>query len=119
VLGCEIEGGPAIRRYDGDAYLGGTAGCVNTLWAALVRLGLALSSLADEPAEAERLAAGALDYVHTCLHHATGAGCLPELMTAAEYPYWAAPHAWASALLVKCVLVYDEWLRAVGSREGR
>jgi len=40
-------------------------------------------------------------------------------MTAAEYPYWAAPHAWASALLVKCVLVYDEWLRAVGSREGR
>jgi len=63
VLGCEIEGGPAIRRYDGDAYLGGTAGCVNTLWAALVRLGLALSSLADEPAEAERLAAGALDYV--------------------------------------------------------
>ncbi len=116
-LGCETAGGPAIRRYEGDAYLGGTAGCVNTLWAALVKLHLARSSLTDEPAKARELADGALDYVHTCLHHATPAGCLPELMAAAEYPYWAAPHAWASALLVKCTLAYDKWLQAAASQE--
>ncbi len=116
-LGRQIEGGPAIRRYQGDAYLGGTAGCVNTLWAAQVKLHLALSSLTDEPAKARELADSALDYVRTCLHHATPAGCLPELMAAAEFPYWAAPHAWASALLVKCVLAYNKWLQAAASQE--
>ncbi len=118
-LGCEIEGGPAIRRYQGDAYLGGAAGCVNTLWAAVVKLQLALASLADEPAAAAELADGALAYVRTCLHHATPAGCLPELMAAADFPYWAAPHAWASALLVKAVLAYDQWLQAANPRERR
>ena len=117
-LGRQIKGGPAIRRYEGDTYLGGTVGCVNTLWTAEVKLRLALYIHADELVEARKLAAGARHYINTALHYATPVGCLPELMAAAQFPYWAAPHAWASALLVKCVLLYDEWLQAVGYREG-
>lgn len=108
-LGQETPAGPAIRRYVGDAYLGGTVGCVNTLWAALVKLRLAQALLADDPVLARQLAMSARSFIHTSLAHATPAGCLPELMAAADFPWWAAPHAWASALLVKCALAYQDW----------
>jgi GH15 family glucan-1,4-alpha-glucosidase len=109
VLGQETPAGPAIRRYEGDAYLGGTVGCVNTLWAALVKLRLAQAFFADDPVLARQLAMSARSFIHTSLAHATPAGCLPELMAADDFPYWAAPHAWASALLVKSALAYQDW----------
>ncbi len=116
-LGHETPAGPAIRRYVGDAYLGGTVGCVNTLWAALIKLQLAGAVLSEDPIQAEQLATSARSFVRTSLAHATPAGCLPELMAAADFPWWAAPHAWASALLVKCALAYDQWLQAAPERE--
>ena len=65
-----------------------------------------------EGAAADEMVSDALTYIDTSLGHATQPGCLPELMAAAEFAWWAAPHSWASALLVRCVLLYDEWLRA-------
>ncbi|HCU35725.1 MAG TPA: hypothetical protein DGT21_09770 [Armatimonadetes bacterium] len=111
-LGRETAHGPAIARYVGDGYLGGTVGCVNTLWTAQVKLTLALAMIDTERAAADEMVGDALTYINTALRHATQPGCLPELMAAAEFAWWAAPHSWASALLVKCVLLYDEWLRA-------
>jgi len=113
----ETPAGPAIRRYVGDAYLGGTVGCVNTLWAALIKLQLAGAVLGDDPELAHQLATSARAFIQTSLAHATPAGCLPELMAADEFPWWAAPHAWASALLVKCALAYDRWLTATSEQE--
>lgn len=114
-LSRDIDGGRALRRYEGDAYLGGAIGCVNTLWAAQVRLELALSFIDDNESLAEDLAEGAAEYMNIALDHATPTGCLPELMSSPEEPYWAAPHSWASALMVKCILLYDEYLNETGS----
>ena len=111
-LGRDTGRGPALIRYVGDGYLGGTVGCVNTLWAAQVKLELALAMRTMDARAANSHATNAMRYVETALNHATVTGCLPELMAAEEFPYWAAPHAWASALLVKCVLLYDQWLKA-------
>lgn len=103
------DGSVGIRRYEGDGYLGGVIGCVNTLWFALVCLQLARSYLTSEPDQARYWRDKAVGYIEFCLNHATGTGLLPELIgTRAEYPYWAAPHSWASGLLVKCVLELDE-----------
>lgn len=116
-LGRHTALGPALIRYVGDGYLGGTVGCVNTLWAAQIKLKLALAIAADAPAEAHKHVEEALAYIHTALNHATVAGCLPELMAAREFPYWAAPHGWASGLLIKCVLLIDRWLSMTASQE--
>ncbi|MFP3903135.1 MAG: glycoside hydrolase family 15 protein [Armatimonadota bacterium] len=113
-LGRDLDGGRGLRRYEGDAYLGGSIGCVNTLWAAQVRLTLALELAAEDAEQARELAEGAAEYMQTALNHATPAGCLPELMAAPDVPYWAAPHAWASALMVRCVLLYHEYLATAG-----
>ncbi len=109
-LGRDTAHGPAVARYVGDGYLGGTVGCVNTLWTAQVKLTLALTIREQEPEAAAEMVADSLAYIDTALGHATEPGCLPELMASAEFAWWAAPHSWASALLVKCVLLYDEWL---------
>lgn len=99
------DGGVGIRRYEGDGYLGGVIGCVNTLWFALVCLQLARSYDGEDDARAAALREKAEGYMRFALDHATPTGLLPELIgTRPEYPYWAAPHSWASGLLVKCVL---------------
>lgn len=109
------DGGVGIRRYEGDGYLGGVIGCVNTLWFALVCLQIATSYRGEDETRAEEYVAKARGYIHFCLDHATPTGLLPELIgTQAEYPYWAAPHSWASGLLVKCAL---ELQRATQDRE--
>ncbi|MCE5219594.1 hypothetical protein LLH03_21440 [bacterium] len=99
------DGGVGIRRYEGDGYLGGVIGCVNTLWFALVCLQLAVSYRDEKPDRAEQLRNKAEGYLRFCLQHTTPTGLLPELIgTHPEYPYWAVPHSWASGLMVKAVL---------------
>jgi oligosaccharide amylase len=103
-LSREVDGQVGLRRYEGDAYLGGSIGCVNTLWAALVALMLARAWAKDDPKRsAEHQRQGRAD-VQFCLAHATPTGLLPEIIVLDPgTPYWAAPHAWASALLLDCV----------------
>ncbi|NPV49525.1 MAG: hypothetical protein HPY69_21480 [Armatimonadetes bacterium] len=101
--------GHGLRRFEGDVYLGGVVGCVNTLWLAQVYLRLAVAEQAENPAEAASFRGRALDYIRVCLSRATPTGLLPELIgLQPDTPYWAAPHAWASALLVRCALLLDE-----------
>jgi oligosaccharide amylase len=99
------DGRTGIRRYEGDAYLGGVIGCVNTLWFALVTLQVANSYEQEDALRGGELRTKAEGYLEFCLAHATPTGLLPELIGIyPEYPYWAAPHSWASGLMVKCLL---------------
>jgi GH15 family glucan-1,4-alpha-glucosidase len=99
------DGSTGIRRYEGDGYLGGVIGCVNTLWFALVTLQVANSYAQQDARRAADLRTKAEGYLEFCLAHATPTGLLPELIGIyPEYPYWAAPHSWASGLMVKCLL---------------
>lgn len=100
----EAEGGRGLRRYEGDGYLGGAIGCVNTLWGALVALRLARAWEGDDRQRAEEHRREAAADLEFCLAHATPTGLLPEIIVLEPgTPYWAAPHAWASALLMECV----------------
>ncbi len=112
-LGAEINGGRVIRRYEGDSYLGGAFGAVNTLWMALV--GYRFAATASDRAESDDWVRRAEQFVGAALAHTTPAGLLPELIPQVPgYPYWAAPHAWASALMVRCALAAEEVPGGVG-----
>jgi GH15 family glucan-1,4-alpha-glucosidase len=51
----------------------------------------------------------AVEYLRLCLARTTPTGLLPELIgLQPDTPYWAAPHAWASALMVRCVHLLDD-----------
>ncbi len=103
-LGQDLGGKRGLRRFEGDAYLGGVIGCVNTLWAALVSLKLARAWQGEDAEKSRAHREQALADLDFCLAHATPTGLLPELIgLQPDAPYWAAPHAWASALLVDCV----------------
>lgn len=106
-LECDWEGGRAIRRFEGDAYVGGVPACVNTLW--LARCALKISSRLRELGrneEAGVLTARASVYLTTVLRRATPTGLLPELMQGPEgQRRWAAPHGWAMASFVSGVLL--------------
>ena len=107
-LGQDLHGKRGLRRFEGDAYLGGVVGCVNTLWAALVTLKLARAWQAEDAAKSQEYRETALADLDFCLAHATPTGLLPELIgLQPDAPYWAAPHAWASALLLDCVHELD------------
>lgn len=98
-----------LRRFEGDVYLGGVVGGVNSLWAAQVYLRLAAAEQGDKPDEARDFRNRALAYVHLSLAHATPTGLLPELIgLQPDTPYWAVPHAWTSALMVHCVHLLDK-----------
>ncbi|MCK4323848.1 MAG: hypothetical protein KAW89_04910, partial [Armatimonadetes bacterium] len=102
-LTAQLHDGKGIRRYEGDGYLGGAIGCVNTLWVAWV--GLRLAQAYTNSSRCEEYKQQAIAYINFALDHATATGLLPELIgTQPDTPYWAAPHSWASALLVECVL---------------
>lgn len=94
-LGVPVAGGVGLRRFEGDTYLGGAPGCVNTLWLSRVLLRLALRHSAEDPQKAEALRHRALSHLRAAASCASPAGLLPEMMT--EHGGWAAPHAWASA----------------------
>jgi len=107
-LTTRLNDGEGIRRYEGDGYLGGAIGCVNTLWAAWVSLRLAQAYNNNSSSRCEKYKQQAIAYINFALEHATPTGLLPELIgTEQETPYWAAPHSWASALLIECVLALD------------
>jgi len=105
-LEVDWEGGRAIRRFEGDAYVGGVPACVNTLWMARCCLHLAarLREL-QRDGEAAELTRRAEVYLTTVLRRATPTGLLPELMQGPTgQRYWAAPHGWAMASFVSGVL---------------
>jgi GH15 family glucan-1,4-alpha-glucosidase len=105
-LEVDWQGGRAIRRFEGDAYVGGVPACVNTLWMARCNLhvGARLRELGREE-EANRLRDDAQLYLTTVLRRATPTGLLPELMQGPTgQSYWAAPHGWAMSSFVSGVL---------------
>lgn len=98
-----------LRRFEGDVYLDGVIGCVNSLWASQIYLRLAAAEQGDKPDEAKTFRDRAMEYMRLSLANATPTGLLPELIgLQPETPYWAVPHGWASALMVRCVHLLDE-----------
>jgi len=100
------EGGRGLFRYQFDTYVGGAIGCVNTLWVAkiLLLLGRQAQERGD-PADAELWERGRA-YLDFCRAHLAGCGLVPELIgRTADIPYWAAPHAWSTALMIECLLL--------------
>ncbi len=105
-LEVEWQGGRAIRRFEGDEYVGGVPACVNTLWMARCCLHIAqeLRRRARKP-QAEELIERAEGFLRIVLKRATPTGLLPELMQGPEgQTFWAAPHGWAMASFVSGVL---------------
>ena len=100
-LAIDVAGGRAILRFQGESYMGGGPGCVNTLWLAQCKLKVA--EYLDDGGRAKQIA-DARRLMETALAHANPVGQLPELIPFIDgLPYWAAPHGWASSLLIQCV----------------
>ncbi len=98
-LEVEWMGARAIRRFEGDAYVGGVPACVNTLWMARCCLHVAAKN-GDQ-----NLIERAQSYLQVVLRRATPTGLLPELMQGPDgQSYWAAPHGWAMSSFVSGVL---------------
>ncbi|MHB9022752.1 MAG: glycoside hydrolase family 15 protein [Armatimonadota bacterium] len=112
--------GEAIIRHEGDDYVGGSAGGVNTLWLARVLLRMAVSCRQDDPAKAQEYRAQAEGYMRVVIGHGTTVFLLPELIGSDTTPRWAAPHGWAMAAYIQCALLLDALegaSRPVGTRE--
>lgn len=116
-LEVDWEGGRAIRRFEGDAYVGGVPACVNTLWMARCCLAVAAVVRAQGRADyANELTDKAQLYLTTVLRRATPTGLLPELMQGPTgQRYWAAPHGWAMASFVSGVLMLARQLAERGN----
>jgi glucoamylase len=98
-LEVDWQGSKAIRRFEGDAYVGGVPACVNTLWMARCCL------LVAEKTGDEELLNRAEGFLNVVLKRATPTLLLPELMQGPEgQSYWAAPHGWAMASFVSGIL---------------
>jgi len=110
-LRSQVKGGGAVLRFQGESYMGGGPGCVNTLWLALCRFRLATSA-ADQHERCRHRALGMQD-LQIALANTSPTGQLPELIPKILFEYWAAPHAWACSLLIEAVLA----LRALDQRE--
>ena len=109
-LGVQLAEGPAIARFEGDGYLGGAVGGVNTLWLCRVLLRLALWYQPRDAARAKAYRVQGESYLHTVLRRVTPAGLLPELIGKPGQPaYWAAPHAWAMGSLVLIAHLLDQF----------
>ncbi len=107
-LGVALDAGPAIFRFQFDTYLGGAAGAVNTLWLARVLLLAAQAQQDGQPDVAAELRARATAYFDTCRRRLAGVGMVPELLGRTGDPYyWAAPHAWGTALYIECLLALE------------
>ena len=103
-LTVDVRGGKAILRFENETYMGGGPGCVNTLWAALCRLRLAAGS---KGRARRRQIDRARTLIDVALANTNPTGQLPELIPNMEFTYWAAPHGWASSLLIECALALD------------
>ncbi|MCP4245866.1 MAG: hypothetical protein GY778_02350 [bacterium] len=111
-IAVDVRGGKAILRFENEDYMGGGPGCVNTLWSAQCRLKVAA---AMEGQARQNQITTAREQISVALANTNPTGQLPELIPALEqFPYWAAPHGWASSLLIECVL----GLQALGATDG-
>jgi GH15 family glucan-1,4-alpha-glucosidase len=110
-LRSQVKGGGAVLRFQGESYMGGGPGCVNTLWLALCRFRMAAT--AGDQHERSRQRALGMENLQIALANTSPTGQLPELIPKILFEYWAAPHAWACALLIEAVLA----LRALDQRE--
>lgn len=104
-LMVDVPGGRGVLRFENEHYMGGGAGCVNTLWYALCRLRLAG---ACPDSDKERHTKLADDSIRVALANTNPVGQFPELIPKRDFPYWAAPHAWASSLFIECMLARRE-----------
>ncbi len=99
----EPSGAIGLKRFEGDTYLGGPVGLVNTAWAAQVELKLALALLPHEQEAADHFVALARAHLDFCVAHATVTGLLPEeIGPTFDTAVWAAPHGWTTALFGQC-----------------
>ncbi|MFQ6131291.1 MAG: glycoside hydrolase family 15 protein [Armatimonadota bacterium] len=100
------EGATGLFRYQFDTYIGGAIGCVNTLWLAKVLLLLGRGGEEQGAPDAGEHTARGRHYLDFCRAHLAGCGMVPELIGRTEArPYWAAPHAWSTALMLDCLLL--------------
>jgi len=108
-LGVSLVDGPAIRRYEGDDYMGGMPGGVNTLWLVRVLLRLAVAECHRQRGQALAYYHRAQEYLRVVIHRATPTGLLPELISPVPgSPGWAVPHGWAMALYLDCIFLLDQ-----------
>jgi|GEM_PF-321599 len=115
-LGTSGADGNGIFRFQFDTYLGGAIGCVNTLWLAKVLLRLAQWYQGRNEKRAADYLQRAKSHIRFCLKHRTPTGLFPELIgRTPDTPYWAAPHAWASALFVGCAILLQS---VAGDHDG-
>ena len=105
-LEVDWMGARAIRRFEGDAYVGGVPACVNTLWMARCCLhGATELQKRGREAEAGELIERAQSFLQVVLKRATPTLLLPELMQGPDgQSFWAAPHGWAMSSFVSGVL---------------
>ena len=100
-LEVDWMGARAIRRFEGDEYVGGVPACVNTLW--MARCCLHVATATGESELVER----AQSYLSVVTRRATPTQLLPELMQGPQgQNYWAAPHGWAMSSFVSGVLAW-------------
>ena len=100
-LEVDWMGARAIRRFEGDEYVGGVPACVNTLW--MARCCLLVATATSETDLVER----AQSFLSVVTRRATPTHLLPELMQGPEgQSYWAAPHGWAMSSFVSGVLAW-------------
>jgi GH15 family glucan-1,4-alpha-glucosidase len=107
-LRSDVKGGAAILRFEGESYMGGGPGCVNTIWLGLCRLMLAQT--AGNIEEKRQQIGLAMEHLRVALANSNPTGQLPELIPKIMFDYWAAPHAWASSLLIESVILLRSML---------
>jgi len=108
-LRSEVKGGKAILRFAGESYMGGGPGCVNTIWLALCRIRLAATATSAQQ-RSEQLELALAD-IRVALANTSPTGQLPELIPKMHFDYWAAPHGWASSLLIEAVFALQTLTR--------
>jgi oligosaccharide amylase len=105
-LGRWVDGAETLRRFEGDAYAGGAASAVTTLWLARALLALAHAWGADQQAAGD-YRARAIASMRAVIAHGTPTGLLPEVMGRRPGDYWAVPHAWAMASFVTAAVALN------------
>ncbi|HEX2948621.1 MAG TPA: glycoside hydrolase family 15 protein [Armatimonadota bacterium] len=103
-----LPDGEAIIRHEGDDYVDGSAGGVNTLWLARVMLMLANYYRGRDEAKSQQYRTQAEQYMRVVIARGTGTGLLPELIGGGATSRWAAPHGWAMASFVQCALLLNK-----------
>jgi oligosaccharide amylase len=107
-LGMQMPSGLAIARFEGDSYLGGAAGGVNTLWLARVLLRLARFYRDRDRSRSDDYRRRALEHMRVVRAHATTTGLLPELIGGGGASTgWAHAHGWAMASWIEATLLLD------------